>query len=194
MNYDEININGYTPIHYFDFGDRMLLVLENKNEQLRYACGFYECSDFGYERIADCVLSDNYITIMQGFSKRTVEQVEDWCKVNPKKLRVYEKDKYSPIQSNDDLTGKVVVLEADFLRRECQCAEHQLFFVTGGNGAKPNAIGTKVYGYDLYSKDSSYVRRASISGIADNNKLPEWATINLDAIKSDIVKEDRSER
>lgn len=193
MNYEEMDFNGYKPIHWFDFGDNMLLVAENKNADERFLCGSLECNEI-FQTLNNCVVSNDYIAIMQEYSKRTVNEVELWREQHPNVMSVYGKEKYSPIQTKDNLNGKIVVLNADNLRRECQSEEHQLFYVTGGNGALPNSLGTKVYGYNLFSKESTYVRRTSIVGIADKDKLPEWATKNLDTVMNEIHRTDRSDR
>lgn len=79
-------------------------------------------------------------------------------------------------------------------KREVVVAENQLFYVTGGNGAKPNSIGTKVYGYSFSNKKHCFIRRCDIVGIADFEKLPEWAKKDLADIKKQINRERKEVR
>lgn len=128
------------------------------------------------------------------FCDRAKEQVE-LCKQSQKtEIGILTPDMYSPVNIYDDLTGKVVVEKIDNLRREYQNAENQLFYVTGGNGAKPNARGTKVFGYSFANKKHCYIRRYDVEGVVDKATLPEWAKTDLADIKKQIKREEKEVR
>lgn len=128
------------------------------------------------------------------FCDRAKEQVE-LCKQTQKtEIGILTPDMYSPVDIYDDLTGKVVVEKIEHLRREYQNAENQLFYVTGGNGAKPNARGTKVFGYSFASKKHCYIRRHDVEGVVDKATLPEWAKTDLAEIQKQIKREEKEVR
>ena len=193
MNESKRIITDYEIIQSFYVGEKEVVVGENKNAEYRYICGYYESNEI-FERINDCRASNDYLDIMTLFCDRAKEQVE-LCKQTQKtEIGIITPDMYSPINIYDDLTGKVVVEKIDNLRREYQNAENQLFYVTGGNGAKPNARGTKVYGYSFASKKHCYIRRYDVKGVVDKATLPEWAKTDLAEIKKQIKREEKEVR
>lgn len=193
MNESKRIINDYVIIQSFYVGEKEVVVGENKNAEYRYICGYYESNEI-FERINDCRASNDYLEIMTLFCDRAKEQVE-LCKQTQKtEIGIITPDMYSPVNIYDDLTGKVVVEKIDNLRREYQNAENQLFYVTGGNGAKPNARGTKVFGYSFASKKHCYIRRYDVEGVVDKATLPEWAKTDLAEIKKQIKREEKEVR
>ena len=74
-----------------------------------------------------------------------------------------------------DYTGKIVAIRAEVLKDDCKTPENQLFYATGGNGCRPDALGTKVYGRHLKDGTRDCFRRGEILGVVKLNLLPEWA-------------------
>lgn len=109
-------------------------------------------------------------------------------------IGVITNDMCTAIAENTKLVGKVIVLKPSILRREYRYADSQLFYCTGGNGAMPNAIGTKVYGCSLSTGKEMYVRRYDILGTIDKSNLPEWAKVGLANIQRSEKAKDRGER
>lgn len=62
------------------------------------------------------------------------------------------------------------------------------------DGAKPNARGTKIYGYNFSEKKHCYIRRYDVMGVMENGNLPEWAKNNLSEIKAQIKHKDKEVR
>lgn len=185
-------MNDYEIIHSFYVGEREVIVGEDKNAEYRYFCGYYETNEI-FSQAVNCQLSNDYLEIMQIYCDRTKEQVE-LCKAKEiEGAKPITADMCKVIDGNMNLNKKIVVIKPDVLRREFQNEHHQLMFVTGGNGAKPNSRGTKVYGYILGNKNKSetYFRRFDIMGIMDKDKLPEWANISLAKIERDNRREER---
>lgn len=193
MNGNKRVINDYDIIQSFYVGEKEVVVGENKNAEYRYICGYYESNEI-FERINDCKASNDYLDIMTLFCDRAKEQVELCKQAQKTEIGILTPDMYSPVNIYDDLTGKVVVEKIDNLRREYQNAENQLFYVTGGNGAKPNARGTKVFGYSFASKKHCYIRRYDVEGVVDKSTLPEWAKTDLAEIKKQIKREEKEVR
>lgn len=193
MNETKRIINDYEIIQSFYVGEKEVDVGENKNAEYKYICGYYESNEI-FERINDCRASNDYLDIMTLFCDRAKEQVE-LCKQTQKtEIGILTPDMYSPVDIYDDLTGKLVVEKIEHLRREYQNAENQLFYVTGGNGAKPNARGTKVFGYSFASKKHCYIRRHDVEGVVDKATLPEWAKTDLAEIQKQIKREEKEVR
>lgn len=183
-------VNDYEIIHSFYVGNWEVVVGEDKNAEYRYFCGYYEANDI-FSQAVDCQLSNDYLEIMQIYCDRTKEQVE-LCKIKEiEGAKPITADMCNAIDGNMNLNKKIVVIKPELLRREYQNEYHQLFYVTGGNGAKPNSRGTKVYGCVLKSGKQFYVRRDEIMGVMDNDKLPEWANISLAKIERDNRREER---
>lgn len=185
-------VNDYEIIHSFYVGEREVIVGEDKNAEYRYFCGYYENNEI-FSRAVNCQMSNDYLEIMQIYCDRTKEQVELCRSKQIDGAELITADMCSRFDNNIDLTNKVVVLKPDVLRREYQNEHSQLMYVTGENGAKPNSLGTKVYGNKLGSKSKSetYVRRYDIMGIMDKDKLPEWAKKSLKRIERDNHREER---
>jgi hypothetical protein len=85
-----------------------------------------------------------------------------------------------PDGKNADFTGKLIIVDANSLLPEYRSSTNQLMECTHGNGARPNAIGTSVFGKELYSGASVVYGRHQILGVADEAKLPQWAETKLE--------------
>lgn len=184
-------VSDYQIIHSFYVGERKVIVGEDKNAEYRYFCGYYETNDI-FARAVDCRMSNDYLEIMQIYCNRTKEQVELFRSKQIEGAELVTSDMCNPCKNDADLTNKIVVLKPETLRREYQNGNHQLFYVTGGNGAKPNSRGTKVFGYYLDSGKETYIRRYEIMGTIEAEKLPEWANKHISKIMKDKSMEERN--
>lgn len=184
-------VSDYEIIHSFYVGERKVIVGENKNAEYRYFCGYYEKNDI-FARAADCQMSNDYIEIMQIYCDRTKAQVELFKSKQIENAELITSEMCSPCLDNTNLSKRVVVLKPETLRREYQNGNHQLFYVTGGNGSKPNSRGTKVFGYYLNGKKETYIRRYEIMGTIETEKLPEWAKKHINKIMKDKSMEERN--
>lgn len=80
-----------------------------------------------------------------------------------------------PDDSQQDYTGKVVVINPHILKDDYKTPEDQLFFVEGGFGARPNSRGRKVFGKFLKDDISTHYFRENIIGVLKSEYLPQWA-------------------
>ncbi|MPN43004.1 hypothetical protein SDC9_190563 [bioreactor metagenome] len=62
-------------------------------------------------------------------------------------------------------------------------ADYQYFFAEYGNGCRAEALGLGVFGQNLYTGKRGRWERPDILGIADPEKLPEWAKDRLKALQ-----------
>lgn len=184
-------VNDYEVIHSFFVGEREVIVGEDKNAEYRYFCGYYENCEV-FERAVECQMSNDYLEIMQIYCDRTKEQVELCKSKQIGAAEIITADMFNPCHDDTNLKNKVVVLKPETLPREYQNGNHQLFYVTGGNGTRPNSIGTKVFGYSFGSKKESYIRRYDIMGTMENEKLPEWAMKYFNQIRKHRTMEERN--
>ena len=76
---------------------------------------------------------------------------------------------------NMDFTGKVVIVSPRSLKDDYKTPDDQLFYASTGNGCRPDALGTKVFGQYLKDGEQSWLRRAQIIGVIKLDLLPEWA-------------------
>ena len=76
---------------------------------------------------------------------------------------------------NMDFTGKVLVLRGDILKDECKTPDNQLFYASGGNGCRPEALGVKVFGQHLNDGEKTYYCRGDFVGVMKLDQIPEWA-------------------
>ena len=80
--------------------------------------------------------------------------------------------------SQVDYTDRIVVLDPSILKDECKTPQDQLFYAESGNGCRPNAIGTKVYGFHVSDGEKGYYRRTDFTGALKEEFVPEWAKEN----------------
>ena len=85
----------------------------------------------------------------------------------------------TPITSDDDLNGKVVVIKPDVLRREYRRATNQVALCDGGFGASPRSRGSACYCVNLYTGKTTRFERRDILGILKADQIPKWAQQGL---------------
>lgn len=71
------------------------------------------------------------------------------------------------------------------MHRDRRTADYQYFLADGGNGCRAEAIGRAIFGQNLYTGKRSRWERQDILGIADPQKLPDWAKERLEKLQSE---------
>ena len=193
----------YEIIHSLLIGEREIVIGENQsdtNGQV-YMCAY--CTDvLGiYARYDEIEASDSYPEIVKVYGNRIAEQAEktrlqligdradvtDYTPITGKDC--------IPIDSKDDLNGRIVVIKPEVLRKEYRTANYQLKLCTGGFGASPNSRGSACYCIDLHSGKESRFERWDILGTMEPEKLPAWAKDGLAAIrKAEKSKNDKERK
>ena len=84
----------------------------------------------------------------------------------------------------DDFTGKLLIVKAASLSKQYRDAKSQIVFCTHGNGARPDAMGRSIFCKELHSDKTAVYYRNEIEGVADMEKLPEWAKNKLALTKN----------
>lgn len=84
----------------------------------------------------------------------------------------------------EDYTNKLLILRPETLRDESRKPALQYFYAEDGFGCDPSKLGRKVFGTFLADGEKTHFGRGDFIGIADTEKLPEWASKRLEAISA----------
>jgi hypothetical protein len=173
-------INGYEEKQNVTIGNIEIVIAENLNADSPYlVCNRVNGEDYNHSAFT------GYIQAMGEFLTRQTElfgviqsereqRGEYWFTA-----AMMTAAHCLPDSNKEDFTGKLIVIKPSEVMPEYRYADFQLVQCTHGNGARPNAIGTSVFGKELYSGESVVYGRHQILGIADEGKLPQWAVDKL---------------
>ena len=93
-----------------------------------------------------------------------------------KNLNLYEQSHcYNEENAPLDYTGKIVVIQPRMLCDENKKPDNQLFYAKEGNGCKPLAFDSKIFGEFLKSGAKKVFLKSDIIGVLKLDLLPEWA-------------------
>ena len=88
----------------------------------------------------------------------------------------------------EDYTNKLLILRPEILNDQSRKPAFQYFYAENGFGCDSNSIGRKVFGTFIADGEKSHFSRGDFIGIADKEKLPEWASKRLEAISAPKMK------
>ncbi len=175
----------YEITHGIRIGDKEVVFGVDEKAEMPYLCGFYTCNSI-FESYQDCMVGDDYVEILEMFAGRIKEQCE---KVRQEQARVtvprvkITAEMCTPVFRCGDIVGKLMAVKAEALRPEYRSAEHQLIYITGGNGAREKSLGTACYCIALYSGEHERWERYDLQGEVKPECLPEWAKERLAKIQ-----------
>ena len=171
--------HGYEVLHSFHIGDRELLLGINKKEELPYLLAdCYRDNDFGIERYEDAMGGDDYLEIMELFSARLARQLEQVRMQRTERAITAEQltGAYCIAGSNrSHYENQVVIIAPSALRAEYATMDYQLVLAHSGNGCNPNGRGQAVFCTNIYTGENNRWQRYDILGIANMEKIPQWA-------------------
>lgn len=157
------------------------------NEQLDmpYFCAYYTVNEIlgAYE---ECLIGDDYVELMEVFADRIREQCREVVAERESVTVPREKITAEMCFPNDyskNLVGKVAAVKPDILKPEYRSCEHQLIYVTGGNGAKASPRGNACHHINLYSGERGRWERYDLQGEVKPEYLPQWAKERLENIR-----------
>ena len=184
---DEKRMSGdYEIIHAMHIGDQEIVAGENPAAAAgqMYMCAFCEQNEI-FARYDEVLCSDDYAEIIGIYGQRVAEQAEK-TRIELKGPKIQgivntpiTANGCTPISSDDDLNGKVVVIRPDILRREYRRATNQVMLCDGGFGASPNSHGSACYCVNLYTGKTSRFERRDILGVLKDDQIPKWAQHGL---------------
>ena len=88
----------------------------------------------------------------------------------------------------EDYTNKLLILRPEILKDEARKPALQYFYAEDGFGCDPSKLGRKVFGSFLADGERTHFDRGDFIGVADTEKLPEWASKRLEAISAPKMK------
>lgn len=137
---------------------------------------------FGIDQYYSAEGYADYLEAMQEFTKLIqweIERLQTERAAIPEPMPPIQPAQCIPIQSEDDLRGRIVVVRAEGLRPEFRTADHQLIWATGGFGAAGNSRGRAVYAETLYSGVEYRYNRENLLGFLMPEHTPAWAAEKL---------------
>ena len=173
----------YEILHSIRLGGRLMLLGYNPQDaKAPYMTCYQEFNLLGNTVYPEAIGSADYFEIMQTFIERLQTQAE--------KVKTFRTSRSVPFcvmgiedcrQRGDEesLEGKLIILRPSSLAAEYRTADCQLGFAIGGFGCSPGAGGRAVYFKELYSGEQCRWDIGDVLGIADTDKLPEWAKEKL---------------
>ena len=186
------NINGYEEMYAVQLGGGEVILAENKTAEARYmVCDCSRDNPLGAEMFQNGVGSADFVEMMKEFTRRIFERVvalEIERETRGIPLQMLTADDCHPA-GRTDLAGCVVVIKPESLAPEYRSIDYQLALCTGGFGASPDSNGRAVYCQNLISGEKERYNRSDIAGTVSEDRLPDWARINLDALRQSASKE-----
>lgn len=158
-------------------------------------CG-YE-NPFGIAVYSNCIGTADYLEAITEYAHRLqaqtalVHQERDERGISDEPLT---RDACLSGGLGEDITGKLVIVRSDIMRPDRRTADYQYFLADGGNGCRASAIGSAVFGQNLYTGKRSRWERCDILGIADPKKLPDWAKERLQVPQTEEKMETRPKK
>jgi len=183
-------IDQYEIIHSIQVGVREVVVgVSAEREFMCCIC----TQDEMLEHYADAMVSDDYLEIMGLYADRLKKQiaaVQAMRSTIHVPLTMLREDQCFPMNSETDITGKVVAIKPDSLRYEYQQADRQLILVTGGGGAHSRARGSAVFGVNVFTgRNSGRWERQDVMGEVRPEHLPQWVKERLPVIERERALE-----
>ena len=167
----------------------------NAKPKERYMCAYCTMNEL-FAQYSGVMVSDDYGEILELFSERVREATEKLREELSQPEREGIDDQpvkntgFIPIESEDDLKGKVIVIREDVLKREYRRATRQYQLCTGGFGASPNSRGSACFCTNIYSGKDWRFERQDVLGIVSEKQMPDW----VKACLSRLEKERKSDR
>lgn len=170
----------YEIIRSIRMGGRVLLMGFNPKDETYMTC--YQQYNFLGETIyPEAVASKDYLEIANTFIERLQMQLE-----KAKEFRaarnipqvVLGAEDCLP-QSEESFQGKLIVVRSSSLAPEYRTADCQLGFAISGFGCTPGSRGCAVFFQELYSGERCRWDASDILGVANPEKIPDWAKEKL---------------
>lgn len=143
---------------------------------------------FGVPEYRKCIGTADYLEAVKEFADRIKAQTE---LVRQERTERGISDK--PLTRDaclsgglgDNIENKLVIIRAGVMQRDKRTADYQYFFAEHGNGCRAEAHGLGVFGKNLYTGKQGRWERPDVMGLADPEKLPEWAKARLTALQTE---------
>lgn len=167
----------YEVLQRFKYGGKTMLLGFNSGDNSYMTC--YEQANFlGDMTYPDAIGSFDYAEVFAVFMQRMQRQMDE--------VQQFRENRGVPHQmltheycrkrgEKESLDGKLVILRPTSLAAEYRTADCQLGYALGGFGCEANARGRAVYFEELFSGEHCRWNTEDVLGLADIEKLPDWA-------------------
>lgn len=190
----------YEITNSFRIGKKEVVFGVDEHSEKPFFCGFCEKENLVVmvrERFTECMVGDDYIGMLELFADRVKELTEkvreEWAQVTVPRDAITP-DMCFPNDYDESIEGKVVAIKKTVFRPEYQSADHQLVYVTGGNGAKGHPYGKACFCKTLYTGKENRFERYEVEGVVKPECMPEWAKERLAAIQKQLQTKSKEER
>lgn len=147
---------------------------------------------FGVDVYTNVMVSSDYLEVMKEYLERAARRVEQI-----EQERALHGVSSAPLTADDCISGsrgwnyknQLIVIKPEQLTPAARTADHQLLFATGGNGCDAGALGTAVFCKNLFTGEEARWERYHVAGIIRPDRMPEWASEKLSALKKTEEKE-----
>jgi hypothetical protein len=191
MNHEKETIVGYTVEQSITIGNcRVILGVDQSKEDPFLVC----LRSYDQHTTGQAIVSDDYLEAMQIFSKRIQEQVEKLHEEQSKwsfDMTPLTSQHCIPVERNQSIVGKVVVLDAKAKRYEYQRSAYQLILAEGGFGAE-GRNGQAVFGKLLSDGSTGRWERFDVIGEIKPEYMPTWAKDGLAKLSQGKEKKSHS--
>ena len=200
MSEEKRMAENYEIISAFRIGDKEVVFGLDEKSDKPYFCALYEKEAvlcYVRERYEECYTGSDYIAMMELYAQRIQAQCQkvrdEWAKVTVPREQITAEMCFSN-DYRESIKGKVVAVKPSMLRPEYQSADHQLVYVTGGNGAAANARGNACFCINLYTGEQTRWERFEIMGEVKPEHLPDWAKERTEIIQKEQSEKERKAR
>ncbi|MBP5581500.1 MAG: hypothetical protein J6X85_06920, partial [Ruminococcus sp.] len=103
-------------------------------------------------------------------------------------------DEYKPLNSSKciaedkEYAGKLLILKPEALKEEYRKPFFQYFYAQSGFGCYADRLGGKIFGKFLVDGEETHFRRNDFLGVADTEKLPQWAKTRFENLASSKMR------
>ena len=169
------------------------------SEDERYMCAYCTTNEL-FAQYSGVMVSGNYTEILELFQERVREENEKLREElsRPEREGIDDRplinDGFVPIDYDDDIKGKVIVIRPDVLKREYQRATRQYQLCTGGFGASPHSRGSACFCTNIYSGEENRFERRDVLGIVYEDQMPDWVREKLKTVNHQRVRKEREAR
>ena len=183
----------YEIRHSMQIGDTEVVIGVNMKapDKMYYMVADYENNGI-VARYYNALVSDDYIEITGIYADRIKAEIE--------RLKDVEKDAPKSLITSDmcetitdrDLENEIIVIMPQVLRPEYRTQTHQILLCTGGNGARPDTLGSAIFGEKMYYGKNTRYERVDVLGVLKKEHYPEWLITKLEykeALKNPAVFE-----
>lgn len=185
MNHEAKKAGNYEILQEIRLGGRvMLLGYDATSKDAPYMTCYQHYNLIGERTFPAAVAGKDYLEILTVFLERVQEQqqlAQQFRAHRPVPLEILGPQHCRPGMETESLENQLVILAPTSLAPEYRTADCQLGYAISGFGCTPKARGQAVYVEELYSGDVSRWDRSDILGLADLNKLPDWAKGKIQA-------------